>query len=184
MKANEIFLLMLKATEGTIHGKTLAHKRGYFLDKILEVGLNYKPHYYGPYSPKLEEAIGQCRALGFVEQRTVNYGYDTEKGFEFKRYDYSLTEDGEIIVKNLMQKEPEMSAKIIELFKKIAELDEEDYVKLSLAAKTMFVLEKQRSGTSYEEIVDEAKKYDWDISDKAVEKAADFLKAMNLVNEI
>jgi len=45
------------------------------------------------------------------------------------------------------------------LFKKIAELDDEDYVKLSLAAKTMFVLEKQRSGTSYEEIVHEAKKY-------------------------
>ncbi len=183
MKANDIILLMLEAAEGTVSGKTLAHKRGYFLDKIMDVGLNYKPHYYGPYSPKLEAAIGQCKALGFVEQKTANYGFDMQKGFELKRYDYSLTEDGKTIVENIIQKEPEKSVEIIELFKKIAEHDRNDYVKLSLAAKTMFVLEKQGGITSYEEIIQEAKKYDWDISDLAVDKAAEFLSSIGLIEE-
>lgn len=183
MKATDIFLLMLKAAEGPIRGKTLVQKRAYFLNKMMEVGLYYKPHFYGPYSPNLETAIGRCRALGFVEQRTVSYGFNTEKGFELKRYDFTLTPDGETIVENLMQREPEKSAAIIKLFKMIAENDGEDYVKLSLAAKTMYVLEIQGREMKYKEIVQEAKKYDWNISDEAVDKAAAFLRSMGLVEE-
>ncbi len=48
MKASEVFLLMLGEAGGTMRGKTLIQKRAYFLNVLLDLGLPYNPHYYGP----------------------------------------------------------------------------------------------------------------------------------------
>lgn len=42
--AKDVFLVMLKHAGGTITGRTLIQKHGFFLDYMLNLGLNYMPH--------------------------------------------------------------------------------------------------------------------------------------------
>jgi len=183
VRATDVFLLMLEAAGGTIKGKTLVHKRGFFLNKLVNLDLKYKPHYYGPYSPELEEAIGTCKALGLVEQRVVNYGPSVRGGFEVRRFDYSITENGKKVIDTLKKRMPQKSEEIIMWVQKIAGHDLDDYVTLSLAAKAMFVLEEKDKPMNFEDIVKEAKRYNWNINPDAVEKAAKFLEELGLVRQ-
>ena len=90
MKASEVFLLMLGEAGGTMRGKTLIQKKDY----------------YEPYSPELDNTTGKCKALGLVEQNRVGFGVDGETGFEKKRFDYTLTADGQEVLDDLERRKP------------------------------------------------------------------------------
>lgn len=178
MKPVEVFLLLLRGSGGSIRGKTLAQKRGYFLDYSLKLGLGFRPHYYGPYSPVLDEAIGSCVALGFADERTIGYGTANRQGFEVRRFDYMLTDDGEKVVAAIVKRNRNEAGKICNLTKLICESDENDYLKLSVAAKVIYILDREECHDSVdkrEHIKEAARAFNWDISDLDLDKAVAFL---------
>lgn len=69
MTALEVFLLMLDASGGKTAGKTLIQKRAYFLNRFVGLGLRFKPHYYEPCSPDMDDAIGRAKVRGFVQEK-------------------------------------------------------------------------------------------------------------------
>jgi hypothetical protein len=114
IKPSEVFLLILHAAEGKICSKALAQRRGYLLDSYLGLGLGYRPHYFGPFSDELDNAIGRCNALGFVERKNL-VGY----GSSARRYDFALTPDGEKVVEDIISRKNAESSKILNLLGKM-----------------------------------------------------------------
>lgn len=182
MKPSEILLLMLHAAGGTIRGKTLVQKRGYFLDLFLDLGLKYRPHYYGPYSAELDMAVGRCKALGLIDQKTVALGYDSGTGFEVRRYDFVLTPDGEKVVEDIIRTKPQQSNDLLTYLEKMSQAgDVGDYVSLSIAAKTYYILQKKNSPMRWGEIVKEARQLGWNINERDIEMAVSFLRKLGLI---
>jgi len=164
MRLSYIVLLMLQANEGNLRGKTLAQKRAYFLNQFLQLGIPFVPHYYGPYSAELDYAIERCKALGFIEEKSMHFGVK-KQGFEIRRYDYNLTPDGIEVVNNLLQRYPSECKKIIEVLKNISCTDKDDYMILSIAAKAMHILQAERRPMTEKEIINEARQFGWEIPD-------------------
>lgn len=173
---------MLHAAGGTIQGKTLIQKRGYFLDLFLNLDLKYRPHYYGPYSAELDMAMGRCKALGLIDQKTVALGHDSGTGFEARRYGFVLTPDGEKVAEDIIRRKPRQSNDLFACLKKMSQAsDLEDYVSLSIAAKTYYILHKKNSPMRWDEIVQGARQLGWNINEKDIETAVSFLRELGLV---
>ncbi|MBF0556991.1 MAG: hypothetical protein HQK96_20955 [Nitrospirae bacterium] len=179
---DKIILLLIRNAGGMISGKTLIQKRIYFLGKLLNRDDGYGAHYYGPYSSEVEEGLSLNKALGFVEQRTHNFGARNQD-FEIRRYDYSLTPDGDEIVQITEKKEPKECEKIIDALKKMKDAgDNGDYMSLSIAAKTYYILSKQNRPMTSGDIHKEAKKLGWEINSESISRASSFLKKLQLID--
>lgn len=172
---------MLKHAQGTIRGKTLVHKRAYFLNFLCNLGLEYIPHYYGPFSPELEAAIGRGRALGFVREETVDYGPHRQLGFEVRRFDCALTDDGHVVVEDLVKRKPEECRKALACLDELARAGDDSYVALSIAAKTHHILRTVGQPLTRTQIVAQASKLNWQVSEEDINGAVEFLKRLELV---
>src|SRR5579863_10430213 len=99
MNAYDFVHLVLNAMGGQIQGRTKLQKTIYFLGiltgNIDELG--YRAHYYGPYSDTVAAAVNRLKALGFVEEGSLQTGMVGEDGFEIARHDFTLTEQGKEI---------------------------------------------------------------------------------------
>ncbi|NLU28221.1 MAG: hypothetical protein GXX00_14060 [Hungateiclostridium thermocellum] len=182
MKARDVFLITLRHAGNTISGRTLIQKRAFFLDLKLNLGLGYKPHYYGPYSPQLDAAIGQCIALRFVNETVIPYGWSRTEGFEIKRYDYTLTDDGLAVVDAIMNREKALCESIFSCLDKIIEAGDLDYNQLSVAAKAVWILRESKRPMLPEHIAAEAKGFGWEVSSEAIEKVISFLENLGIVS--
>jgi hypothetical protein len=115
--------------------------------------------------------------LGFVEEANTGFGV-LSGGFEVRRYDYSLTEDGEEICKPLVSK-PEYPA-IQKAIQTIQGAGEPNYMELSIAAKAYYILLKRGEPMTRHQVVEEAKKFNWSISDQSLNHAVDLLHHVQL----
>lgn len=181
MKARDVFLVMLDHAGGSISGRTLIQKRGYFLDRMLALGLGYRAHYYGPYSGALDAAIGQCRALGFVEERAIGYGVAGDAGFEVRRYDYSLTPDGRVVAQAVLDTDKELCGGIRACLDRIAAAGDLGAQQLSIAAKVVWVLDARGQPMTPKSISEEGRSLGWSVSDEDVSRVVGFLKRLGLV---
>lgn len=103
LNSKEIVLLVVDGYGGSMSGKTLLQKVCYFVEVAL------KAHHYGPYSPSIEESVGELKELGFIEEHTVGFGVSNPSGFgELRRYDYRLTADGRKVVEDLKSRRTEV----------------------------------------------------------------------------
>ena len=177
----EMVLLLLDASGGSIRGKTLLQKRGYFVATQLGWNLGYRAHYYGPYSPPLEDGLLKANALQFINDEKHDLGVDNV-GFEVRRYDYRLNEDGKIIVEELKKEYPEQSSMIQDAVRRMEEAgDTGDYMSLSIAAKTHHLLSNSDKPLTREEIRAKASKFGWNMNEDQIENAVSFLGKMGLV---
>lgn len=177
----EIFLLMLEAQGGRMTGKTLIQKRAYFLNEILKLDLNFRPHYYGPYCPDLDDAIGRAKVLGFVQEHTTGFGLDMGTGFEVRRFDYALTPDGKVVAEGLKRRYLAEWNRLAATLRTIAEADKNDYVCLSLAAKTFYILSASKAPLTVRDVVAEAERIGWRVSEDDVGRAAELLVRLGLI---
>lgn len=184
MTSDKLVLLIVDAEGGGLRGKTLLQKRAYFLSNLLGTDLGYRPHFYGPYSPELEDGLARAKALGFIEEQTLGFGMADEVGFEVRRYDYTITDDGKEIVKYLKDQYPDDCKKIQRCLKRLSEAgDTGDYVSLSIAAKTYHILTERNVSMAMTEIRDAAKELGWNITPDSIDKAVSFLEKMGLVEK-
>jgi len=175
------FVLSLIHAFGGVRGRTLFQKRGYFVSLLMgfNFDLGYQAHYYGPYSAKLDGTLTQMKNLGFVEEATTGFGVISD-GFEMRRYDYNLTEDGKRVLEPFLKTAE--YAEIAKAVRKIKDAGDPDYVELSIAAKAFFILKKQRKGMTPTELKEEATKFRWDIPENSLGKAVDFLSKVRLAS--
>ena len=179
MNASQFVLSLIHACGGRVNGRTFLQKTGYFVSILagVPVDLRYHAHFYGPYSAIVDGTLTQLRILGFVEEAGTGFGI-VSGGFEVKRYDYCLTEDGEKICRPLLNT-PEYKA-VEDAVRRIREAGQPDYMELSIAAKAFFILQKQGKGMTGDELLKEAKRFNWNIPERSLVRAVEFLERLQL----
>jgi uncharacterized protein YwgA len=183
MDANDFVLLALFAVGGKIRGKTKLQKTVYFLG--LMTGhlddLGYRAHYYGPYSDDVADAVNRLRSVGFVEQSAAGCGAIDRSGFEVCRYDFSLTDDGKQIAEAKAAEKPDFWKKLQRAVTALDKAGNLDYVRLSIAAKTYFMLEKKKGPATDADLIKVAQGFGWKVTRDQVREAAEYLRCLNLV---
>ncbi len=185
MNAYDFVHLAFLAFGKEVQGKTMLQKLVYFLGVLtgsLEE-LGYRAHYYGPYSDEVSDAVQRLVALRFVDVNTVGGGAVNDLGFEVARYDYRLNEPGRSIAKLKAQRHPEMMKRLEREAKKLEQATCMGYMKLSVAAKTHFMLGKKNRATM-SDMVQLAKKFGWNVTENEVREAGEFLAELGLVEVV
>jgi uncharacterized protein len=183
MNAYDFVHLALYALGGEIRGKTKLQKTIYFLGVLTRslADLGYRPHFYGPYSAEVAGAVDRLRALGFVEQTVSSAGACDPSGFEVARYDFRLNEEGKRVAETKVKSNPEFWARLTKAVQTLKRAGEKDYVKLSIAAKTDFMLGENKGPARIEDLRALARRFGWAVTADQVQEAAHFLEALGLV---
>lgn len=178
----DVLLLAYKAFDCNMKGKTLLQKRVYFLSVVLDMGLGYDAHYYGPYSEDVASANSELKSLGYISESSSSWGYD-QRGFEMARYDFTLTEAGERVAERKAEHHPELWQRMAGAAKVLKDAGNLDYMELSIAAKAYFVLTRLNGKATLEDIAGMLPKFGWSVSDEQLTKATNFLAKANLVTK-
>jgi uncharacterized protein YwgA len=175
--------LALLATGGEVRGKTKLQKTVYFLGLLTGQldGLGYRAHYYGPYSDEVADAVRTLDGLGFVDRSTAGMGAYDPMGFEVKRTDYRLNAAGLTIAKDKAAKNPKLWEKLQNAARLLNEAAGSlDYIKLSVVAKTYFLLNQQGRPANERELKNLAKHFGWDVKEEQILEAAGYLRKLGL----
>lgn len=183
MNAYDFLHMALCAMSKPVRGKTKLQKTVYFLGKLTgnldELG--YRPHFYGPYSPDLAEAVDRLLSLGFVNETVSSGGAVDRRGFEVARHDYELSEEGRKVAELKSQRHPGLWKKLQGAVRVLEKGNNLDYVKLSVAAKTDFMLGKRQGKATIPELAKAASAFGWVVKPEEVSNAAEFLERIGLV---
>jgi uncharacterized protein YwgA len=183
MNTYDFVHLAFHAMGGEIKGKTKFQKTIYFLGLLTETvdDLGYRPHFYGPYSSEVAGAADRLRALGFATQTAASGGAVDQAGFEVARYDLRLTEEGTRMAQAKAKKYPEEWDKLGKAAEILKNANEQDYVKLSIAAKTCFMLGQRRGIARIKDLVALAENFGWSVTPDQVRDAARFLASIGMM---
>lgn len=177
--------LALLAAGGEIKGKTKLQKTMYFLGVLTDhlEDLGYQPHFYGPYSEEVVDAIDRLKSVGFVEETGRGGGSVDTAGFEVVRHDYRLNNDGKVVAQAKTKKHPALWRELSRAATALKSAGKVDYMKLSVAAKTYFMLgqKTKRGRASMAELADLAKQFGWDVTPRQILEAARYLEKLRLV---
>lgn len=164
------------------NGKTYLQKLCFFVGKVLNLDLGYRAHYYGPYSDRIAAEIGFLNANDYIYESRQGSGIPDSRGWEVMRFDYRLTERGETGVRWLDQQEPDQSAAVKMAVDTVLAAGDLNYIGLSLAAKTYWILTGEGRPMTFEGIAEKARQFRWTVSEDDVRKAADFLARLKLAS--
>jgi uncharacterized protein YwgA len=165
MTPYEFVQLVLHAHGGTIRGKTKLQKTVYFVGVLTgELGnLGYHPHYFGPYSAAVAEAIDELRGLGFVDQSIATLGRVDSSGFELARQYICHNKDGASVAAEKAKRHSGRFKRIKEILQKHKKVFSQDYERLSIAAKTYFLLGEKKGKARLGELSALAAKFGWSV---------------------
>ena len=184
MTAYDFVQMALLAVGGRIQGKTKLQKLVYFLGSLTDCldELGYRPHFYGPYSSAVADAVERLRALGFIEQEVSGGGMYDGRGFEVLRHDFQMNEPGRAIAERKAQQNPQWWERITAATQVLRKGGDLNYVQLSIAAKTHLMLGEKNGSASVKELADLASKFGWVVSEEEARAAAQFLRDVGLVS--
>lgn len=183
METYEFVQLALLAVGGEIKGKTRLQKTVYFLGVLTHCldSLGYRPHFYGPYSEEVADAVNRLRVIGLVDQSPVGGGAKDESGFEVRRYDFRLSAEGKRLAEAKAQDNPEVWEKLSGVMSTFQKAGQPDYMLLSVAAKTYFMLGEKKGCATDTELTRLAPKFGWTVTEKQIRAAAEYLNRLDLV---
>ena len=123
--------LVLHAYGGKIEGRTKLQKIVYFVGALTghPGDLGYRAHFYGPYSSDVSVAADELQGLGFLTKKKSSFGSVDSSGFEVARYDFQLTDDGEIVAKEKAATHATLWERIRKAVQTLKDANAEDYVK-------------------------------------------------------
>lgn len=168
-----------------VEGRTFLQKLAYFLNEKLKLGVEFEPHYYGPYSKTIAMATSTLVELEFLNEKEDKFPAAPTSIFEPRKYTYQLTLAGQTILSELQQQEPSLLDSIKKTMGEITAKEECNYECLSLAAKMFHILKSRgRQPLRVSELSTAAKELGWKLSTEEVDKAAKFLKELGLIKEV
>lgn len=170
MNTRDVVLLTIDALGGTVTGRTMLQKVIYFLGILTGTTkqLGYRPHYYGPYSSKVDEAVSGLMAIGLIDVHIQR----SDCGFEKITYKFELTEDGKTIVR---RNQTQFGSTMV-VYETIARIKGEaeglNYVQLAAAAQLHYLTKRLKPLQALE----------W-ADDDDVAIAVQFLQRLNLMDQ-
>ncbi len=186
MNVYDFVQLTFLALHGKIQGKTKLQKTVYFLGIMTGEldNLGYGPHFYGPHSAEVADAVGQLHALGFLDRNTVQTGKQSSFGFEATRYDFSLTEAGQRVAEKKRDSHAAFWGELQNAAKMLVQAGDIDYMKMSIAAKAYFMLGEKQGQAAPDELAALAPKFGWTVTEEQVAAAVNYLKKLGLVKGV
>jgi uncharacterized protein YwgA len=142
MSPYDFLHLTLLAVGGEIRGRTKLQKTVYFFGVLSNAlpELGFRPHFYGPYSDAITEGLSKLKSRDFVTEWVLSAGTIGARGFEIARHDFRLTEAGRKIAEQKAQANPLVWKKLEEVAQRVRAAGDIDYMRMSVAAKTFFML--------------------------------------------
>jgi len=183
MDVKDFVQLSLLAMGGQIQGKTKLQKMVYFLALIADCldDLGYRAHFYGPYSDDVADAMGWLRTIGAVDQASSGVGTVDDSGFEIRRYDFKLNEQGRRFAEATARRYPVLQKKLEDAAGLLKRAGELDYVKLSIAAKTYFMLQETDGQASESDLARLASRFGWEVTLDQVKDTVAYLRRIDLL---
>jgi uncharacterized protein len=183
MDAKEFVPLALLSLGGEIQGKTKLQKTVYFLGLLTRCvdDLGYRPHFYGPYSDDVADAVHWLKTIGAVDQCSSGMGATDRSGFEIRRHDFRLNAGGKHFAELMAQRNSRLWEKIKEAASAFKRAGELDYESMSVAAKTYFMLVAHQKAANHEELARLASKFGWDVTPQQIQNGVSFLDRLGLV---
>jgi hypothetical protein len=178
--------LALLAAGGEIKGKTKLQKIIYFLGLMTRKPdeLGYRAHYYGPYSDEVANAVATLEGVGFVSSDVASVGAVDPQGFEVRRTDFRLTEEGRAIAHAKAAQNPILFEGLRKAVGVLRQSGDQDYVKLSIAAKMVFMLREKGAPATEVELGRQAKRFGWNVTPQQIHEAAEYLRKLDLVQAV
>jgi uncharacterized protein YwgA len=175
--------LSILAVGDEIKGRTKLQKTIYFLGVLTETlpKLGYRPHFYGPYSDAVAASVNRLKSLGFLTENTVGAGAVGSSGFEIARRDFKLTEEGKRIAQEKAVRNLDVWKGIKSVAVQFLEAGDVDYMKMSVAAKTFFILSNSGKPATPTELSYSASRLGWNPTPQEVEESIEFLQKLGLV---
>jgi len=185
MRRSDFLLCVLDAFGGSIEGRTLLQKRCFFVALLLKQDnlYGFRAHYYGPYSPAIDETLAELVSLGLVDERRIGFGAVGSEGFEIRRHDYRLTPDGRAIVESFRDEHSSSYKQIEEVAERIIEAGNPGYMELSVAAKAWYIIRSENRPMTLSEITNEARGFGWNVDASSLSRSAEFLRKLDLVSK-
>jgi uncharacterized protein YwgA len=182
MDSRDFVLLAMLAMGGEIQGKTKFQKTVYFLGLMTDCldDLGYRAHFYGPYSDEVADAIGWMRTIGAVDQTSCGVGAVDNSGFEVRRHDYRFNEEGRRFAESTARRHADFWKKIQDAADLLKSAGDFDYVKMSIAAKTYFLLRGIDGRPDEKELARLATRFGWEVTPEQVKQAASYLERLGL----
>lgn len=183
MMPTDFVHISLLALGGEVHGKTALQKKIYFLGVLTNTleELGYRPHFYGPYSDEVAQAMQELKTIGYVEQDVRSTGMADAAGFERCRYDYRLTEAGKRVAEAKAAASGGLWAKLQDIADRLKSAGSVDYMKLSIAAKTYFLLGQSQAKPSDNDLAQLASKFGWQVKPAEIQEAGRYLEKLKLL---
>ncbi|MFZ2471082.1 MAG: hypothetical protein WAW52_03980 [Methanothrix sp.] len=179
-----IILLLYYSKDEMIAGRTLLQKTLYFLNKKLNLGIDFSPYYYGPYSREITEELENLKASDIICEEIKEFKpIDYHVTFEPRKYIYSLGETGAKLAEKLEERDPILAKGIKQTLEFMRDKDAtNNYKVLSIAAKMDNILESENKPMYVDEILEEAKILGWIISKEEAQCALTLLKKLEMVD--
>jgi hypothetical protein len=182
LNAADIVFLLLDAAGGSIIGRTVLQKILYFASVKEHLPLNFRPHYYGPYSAEVTGALDDATAAGLIREQVDSYATTGLMGpSSRRRYTYSIEPGGEEIVLSLIRDHKVVRDNLIALVARCQENSNLDPKTLSWAAKVHFITTNEGRPMTHDEIRATARDFHWQISPLQVESAEQILRDLALL---
>jgi uncharacterized protein YwgA len=183
LKPRAIIMLAIDAFGGQVGGKTLLQKRLYFTEVLLgeSLGLDFDAHYYGPYSALLNSELSTLKLQGQIREDASTYGFSDQSGFEMRRFNYQTTNDGKAGVEWLRNNYQDEAKRVIEAAKRVVDAGNLDYMDLSFAAKSHWILCHAQKPLPEADIAKEAQRFGWQVKPEQVHRGIEFLQKLGLV---
>ncbi len=181
----ELILTVTHANGGSIEGRTVLQKVCYFAGERLDLDLGFRPHYYGPFSSRIEDAtdilVSQTLLRETIERIPT---FRPATGFEPRKYTYQLTEQGRRSIRHQRLQSRKSYKEIKELLESIEKLSALNPSILSAAAKIQFIVSSEDKPLGNEEIKERAQDIGWELADGDIEKIGDLLVSLNFIEEV
>jgi len=170
-----------EGSEKVLEGKTLLMKILYFLNKKINLEINFSPYFYGPYSPEVSNGIEDLKAMGLLKEEIKFYKEDWGTDFEPKLYRYQMSDFAADVVPIIEQEFPDISSNTKKVIANILNLSKGKSKILSISAKMYHILDIEERPMTKEEILKEAIHFKWNIDSEEADAAINILQKINLI---
>jgi len=183
---NPVYAVLLAVSEekrGRLEGRTLLQKKLYFLSVLMRKDFQFRPHYYGPYSENVADAVNTLVSAGFLKEHAAASSIPNVFG-ERRRYSYTMTPDGKQLLEFISSNKVDGFDKWQEALRRLNSREiSSDFNLLSIAAKMHYILSEDKK-LKANNICNKAKELGWQITVEQIEKVAKDLISLDLIVEV